>query len=213
MRERYFSTNSIETTKKLSKDAHDFLSSYSKGVNQGLSEKNSIIFTLLGIKPEEWKVEDSLLVNQLACYIGLAQSQESAEKFIIKLLKLNEKSKETIKLLYSPYLDDMNEELVEIIQNKLKISYEKLIPKDVFEKYHIPKFDGSNNWVVSSSKMFENSTLLASDPHLEISRLPSFWYEVVFKMKNTTISGISLPGLPSIAMGRSNNVAWVHLIL
>ena len=42
---------------------------------------------------------------------------------------------------------------------------------------------------------------MSADPHLMINRSPGFWYEVIFKMKDKTTMGISLPGFPTVVMG------------
>jgi penicillin G amidase len=73
---------------------------------------------------------------------------------------------------------------------------------------------GSNNWVVASSHSTSGKPLLANDPHLGLSA-PAIWYfarlQVAGKDKNTPeldVIGATLPGLPSVILGRTAKVAW-----
>ena len=49
---------------------------------------------------------------------------------------------------------------------------------------------------------------MASDPHLEINRLPAIWYEVVLEWGDEYLMGASLPGTPMVAVGRTRDLAW-----
>ena len=50
--------------------------------------------------------------------------------------------------------------------------------------------------------------LYASDPHL-MNAIPSFWQLYHCEFSNgQVVSGISMAGVPGIAMGRTNNIAW-----
>ena len=51
--------------------------------------------------------------------------------------------------------------------------------------------------------------MLASDPHLEVNRLPSIWYEVVLRWgRHDYAIGATLPGCPLMAVGRTPRLAW-----
>jgi penicillin G amidase len=68
---------------------------------------------------------------------------------------------------------------------------------------------GSNNWVVAGSHSTSGKPLLANDPHLGLGA-PAIWYFTRLKSKESGIDviGASLPGLPSVVLGRNANVAW-----
>jgi penicillin G amidase len=66
---------------------------------------------------------------------------------------------------------------------------------------------GSNNWVVSGAHTASGRPLLSSDPHLGHS-IPSIWYMVHLEAPGLDVSGVSLPGGPSIVIGRNDHIAW-----
>jgi penicillin amidase len=66
---------------------------------------------------------------------------------------------------------------------------------------------GSNAVVVHGSRSASGTPLLASDPHLGIFA-PSIWFIVGWSTPEQQITGISVPGLPFIAIGRNEHIAW-----
>ncbi|MFQ5606669.1 MAG: penicillin acylase family protein [Candidatus Zixiibacteriota bacterium] len=69
---------------------------------------------------------------------------------------------------------------------------------------------GSNGWVVAAEKSASGKPLLAGDPHLDVTRLPQFWYALGMHIAEDGADafGITTPGLPFIAMGHNNAAAW-----
>ncbi|MCL4810739.1 MAG: penicillin acylase family protein, partial [Thermoanaerobaculia bacterium] len=50
--------------------------------------------------------------------------------------------------------------------------------------------------------------LYASDPHLEVNRLPAIWYEVVGTLPGGDFrTGVTVPGVPGLVMGRTRAIA------
>lgn len=68
----------------------------------------------------------------------------------------------------------------------------------------------SNAWVVSGSRTRSGKPMLAADPHLEVTRLPQFWYYVGLHIESHGIDvvGITTPGVPVIIMGHNNAAAY-----
>jgi len=73
---------------------------------------------------------------------------------------------------------------------------------------------GSNNWVVAGARTTTGRPLLANDPHLGLSA-PAIWYFARIKApaigaggKPVDVIGATLPGLPSVVLGRTAGVAW-----
>lgn len=66
---------------------------------------------------------------------------------------------------------------------------------------------GSNNWVISGDWTESGQPLLANDPHLG-SRIPSVWYLAELQGDNLHVIGATLPGLPGIAIGHNEQIAW-----
>ena len=65
----------------------------------------------------------------------------------------------------------------------------------------------SNNWVVSGKRTATGQPLLANDPHLQ-SSAPSIWYMVHLSAPGLRAAGVSVSGLPGIAVGHNEHIAW-----
>src|SRR3989304_2145933 len=71
---------------------------------------------------------------------------------------------------YLPYLAGTDFEPLRDIQIPKRLSDEALeLLAD------LPRLAGSNAWAVSPARSATGRALLASDPHLEVNRLPAFW--------------------------------------
>jgi penicillin G amidase len=66
---------------------------------------------------------------------------------------------------------------------------------------------GSNNWVVNGSRTVSGKPLLANDPHLSLAA-PAIWYFTRQKAPGIDVTGATLPGGPSVILGRTKGVAW-----
>lgn len=74
---------------------------------------------------------------------------------------------------------------------------------------------GSNNWVIDPSRSSTENAWLSNDPHLGLSN-PSTWYIAHLKLRDRgedssasfNVSGVSLPGIPSIIIGHNEHIAW-----
>ena len=67
---------------------------------------------------------------------------------------------------------------------------------------------GSNNWAVTGALSATGSPLIAGDPHLPPS-MPGIWYQVgLHRPDGRFLRGASLPGMPGVYMGQSNDVCW-----
>jgi penicillin G amidase len=66
---------------------------------------------------------------------------------------------------------------------------------------------GSNNWAVSGERSATGSPLIAGDPHLPPS-MPGIFYQVDLELDGRFARGASLPGVPGINMGQTNDVAF-----
>lgn len=66
---------------------------------------------------------------------------------------------------------------------------------------------GSNNWVVNGTHTTSGKPLLANDPHLSLAA-PAIWYFTKQKAPGIEVTGATLPGGPSVILGRTKGVAW-----
>jgi penicillin amidase len=66
---------------------------------------------------------------------------------------------------------------------------------------------GSNNWVISGAHTASGKPLLSNDPHLGHS-VPSIWYMIHLEAPGMDVSGVSLPGAPTVIIGHNQRIAW-----
>jgi penicillin G amidase len=66
---------------------------------------------------------------------------------------------------------------------------------------------GSNNWAVTGERSANGRALVAGDPHLPPS-MPGIFYQVDLELDGRFARGASLPGIPGISMGQTNDVAF-----
>ncbi|MDO8680258.1 MAG: penicillin acylase family protein [Acidobacteriota bacterium] len=73
---------------------------------------------------------------------------------------------------------------------------------------------GSNNWAVDAAHSASGTALVANDMHLAIN-VPIIWYRASMAYADSSqpktaarVTGVTLPGLPSIVVGSNGQVAW-----
>lgn len=66
---------------------------------------------------------------------------------------------------------------------------------------------GSNTWVVSGSRSATGLPLLAADPHVALS-VPCAWMEMHLSCPDMDVSGLTIPGIPGVVVGRNRRIAW-----
>jgi len=66
---------------------------------------------------------------------------------------------------------------------------------------------GSNNWTISGALTASGKPLLANDPH-RVLALPSLRYLVHLVAPGWNVIGAGEPGLPGVALGHNQHIAW-----
>jgi penicillin amidase len=67
---------------------------------------------------------------------------------------------------------------------------------------------GSNAWAVSGARSASGKPMLAGDPHLQANQLPALMFEIRGRVADQIWLGATIPGLPTIGVGRNRDVAW-----
>lgn len=67
---------------------------------------------------------------------------------------------------------------------------------------------GSNNWAVSGARTASGAPLLASDPHVPLVPLPTYWYPVHLECPAYRVQGGCFPGFPAFGFGHNGWLAW-----
>jgi penicillin amidase len=69
---------------------------------------------------------------------------------------------------------------------------------------------GSNNWAVAGRLTADGGAIVANDMHLGLSA-PNIWYRASMVWRDTRprrLTGVTLPGVPSLVAGSNGDVAW-----
>ena len=179
------------------------LNVFCDGINDGLKQaKRSLAMRAAGYRPEPWTPQAVMLIGNLLAFAGLAVGQQRAERLILEMIHAGVDA-ERLKELYAPHLDHADFDLLRRVNIDNQMSDAALAHLPDF-----PRFCGSNAWAVSPRRSASGGALLASDPHLEIDRLPATWYEVVLKWPGHYLMGASLPGTTLFGVGRNRQLAW-----
>ena len=203
MRQMDFASAARADVDRCGRIGRELLRAYCAGVNEYLRRFGPpLALRLVGYRPEPWAPQDSLLTVHLMSYVGLAQSQQDMEKFLIQAVRSGV-SVRRLKRLFSPHLDGLDEATAALIRD-VRICEPLLSPAVPFA----PAFTASNNWAVSASRSASGRALQCNDPHLEVNRLPCVWYELVMHTPDDYRVGVSVPGLPGLVMGRTRSISY-----
>ncbi len=87
-------------------------------------------------------------------------------------------------------------------------SLDTLLQPDRFHPVPSPgKGGASNAWAAAPTRVASGGTLLANDPHLELTA-PAIWYLARVNLSTGDIIGGTIPGLPLVLVGRSSDFGW-----
>lgn len=181
----------------------DHLTVYCEGVNDGMKQAGrSLPMWAVGFRPQPWNQQSVMLIGNLLSFGGLAVGQQHTERLMVELIQTGIRD-DRLREWFAPRLDDADFELLRQVKISSQLSDEALeLITD------LPRLAGSNAWAVSPARSASGHALLASDPHLEINRLPAIWYEVCLRWEGDYVMGATLPGCPLFAVARTSRLAW-----
>src|SRR6476620_1090779 len=177
---------------------------YCRCVIYGLVDAGTTLpMWVTGFRPRPWEPTSVLLIGKLLSFAGLTIGEQENERLLLELIQLGVDD-ERLRELFTPYLDGIDLAPLREIRIAKRLSDETL---EVLAD--LPRLAGSNAWAVSPARSATGKALLASDPHLEVNRLPSIWHEVSLRWGDGQYAmGAPLPGCPIMAVGRTNRLAW-----
>jgi len=197
-----------------SPDAEAILSAFTDGINaeiRSLTAKAKtkktgpglpIEFQLAGFAPEPWKPQDCL--NRMAAFsvTGNAFSELRDAELIAKLGV--EKASALLSLDPKVKLDPAaGVDLGGLTPSLLK----NLIGSDARIEFPSDGKQGSNDWTISGRLTSTGKPILANDPHRVVA-VPSLRYIVHLVAPGWDVIGAGEPGLPGIAVGHNQHIAW-----
>ena len=179
------------------------LQAYCDGLSAGLrATGRSLPMRATGFYPDAWTPASVVLVGQLLSFGGLAVSQLQNERLLIELIHAGA-DPAALTEMFEPRLDDVDFDLVRNVTMSNQLS------DDALELLvDLPRLAGSNAWAVRPHRSATGHALLASDPHLEINRLPAIWYEAVLRWPKNYLIGATLPGCPLFSVARTPKLSW-----
>ena len=206
---------------KFPADVKAALAAYAAGVNAYIAEGLSVRpaeFWVLGARPGKWEPADSVAWSiMMALDLGGNYNNE-----LFRLNLARHFTTEQIWQLMPQYPGDPVPETADfaglyrqlgVFKPELKTSdashdvqQAQALPPQMFLTEPTEGL-GSNNWVVAGRRSASGKPLLANDPHLGLT-VPAIWYFARIKAPGLDVIGATLPGLPSVVLGRTDRIAW-----
>ncbi len=237
MRHKYHAAAALE---KLSEQDRALLDAYAAGVNNYVSTCRELPFEYLLLRTEfdEWSAYDCL--TALSFQTWFSDAIQNRDEFFVRLVENVGLAKaRTLALPYPDWglytvpsksslgrIDSPDSVSSSATELAVRSGAKALVVSDVAKAkslrgriaeqvianncYGLSMSAGSNGWVVSKDKSVSGGALLAGDPHLDVTRLPQFWYAVGLHTNDGEFDalGITVPGLPLVVMGHNREAAW-----
>lgn len=192
-----------------SPDTKTILQAFTDGINAYIAERMKpggpglpIEFQIAGFKPELWKPEDCL--NRMAAYSMM--SNASAELYHAEAVAALGAARATKLFAFDPAVEldpapgiNFSGLTPELLRN--------VVSSDSRIEFPAHALEGSNDWTVSGALTASGKPIVANDPHRVIAE-PSLRYIVHLVAPGWDVIGAGEPGLPGVAVGHNQNIAW-----
>ena len=190
-------------------DAKAILEAFTAGINAYIAEVERpggrglpVEFQIAGFKPEPWHAVDCL--NRMAAY-SMTGNAASELKHAQLVAVVGAETATTlfdfdpaVKLAPSPG-SDFSGLSPDVLKN--------FTGSDVRIPFDPNVLHESNNWTVSGALTLSGKPLLANDPHRVLAE-PSLRYVVHLIAPGWNVIGAGEPGLPGVAAGHNDRIAW-----
>ena len=191
------------TVPNLSDEARATMTAYVNGINTFLETRSGPLppeFLIFGLEPEPWTLPDVLVWGKMMAY-NLGGNWDSE---VLRARLSTRLDTSQVAELWPPYPGD-----APITLPDFRTLYGQLELDSLWTNatHPLPLGTGSNNWVVDGSKSATGLPLLANDPHLGL-QTPSLWYFAHLSAPGLEVIGATLPGTPSVLLGRNDRIAW-----
>lgn len=82
------------------------------------------------------------------------------------------------------------------------------IPDHPISPFRSTAFVGASNvWAAAPKRSASGGTLLANDPHVQLTA-PAMWYLARMNLQTGAVIGGTIPGIPAVLTGRSDQLGW-----
>lgn len=203
------------------------LKAYTEGVNYYVENCGALPFEyqLLGQDFEPWRILDCVTIFSFQTWFS--NFMMSPDAAIVKMLEKSD-SLRIKELLYNypdwapftvPQVNNLrkqDDKTVSRSGNPLTAWIRDRAAAEIIENSLAPFLmsRASNSWVTAPERGKNGAAIFASDPHLDITRLPQFWYFLGLHIEEDSIDalGISTPGLPFLVMGHNRKIAYAFTV-
>ena len=191
-----------EAVKKLDPMTRDAMQRYVDGINYYLdTEGPNLYMKLLGLEKEKWTMADPMMVGMMLNWsLGYNMKHELLYYKIAKKIG-SERTRQLLNYVPAGTSTIFRDEVMQLADT---------ISLDVLDRLGSLAgcISASNNWVISSKKTADGSTIFASDMQVHSSKLPSDFYYVRVISGDMDVTGAQVVGLPFIASGYNRKAAW-----
>jgi len=190
-------------------DTREILEAFTQGINYYMESVKKpggpglpIEFEIAGFTPEPWQPQDCL--NRMAAF-SMTGNAASELEYARALSELGASKAAKIVNLDPPVALDPDSHLdLSGLTPELLDSFVGSDRRIVFPARSI---EGSNNWTIAGARTVTGKPFLANDPHRVVG-LPSLRYMVHLVAPGWDVIGAGEPGLPGVALGHNENIAW-----
>ena len=202
--------------KALDRESRAFIQAYIDGVNEYITARKGthhLEFTLAGIRPSPWAVED---VVSILYFMGWNMAANINTEIVSQMLveKLGpRRAAEIFPVNINPDDSADTARLASANRNALPTAATVHPERDralmsllrgQMNQYNL----GSNNWAVSGALTKSGKPLVANDPHLDSRMIPGPLYPVGIITPEVRAVGAIVPGMPGVMIGRNEHVAF-----
>jgi penicillin amidase len=192
-----------------SPDARQIAAAFTRGINAFIDhcgDRLPVEFQILGLRPRKWQPEDCL--GRMSGIVMTRNFQsEIARAELVAAVGIDKARQIAPVDPPRPYAPAPGLDLAGIDRSIL-VGYNAAARPLPFKLGG----DGSNDWVVDGTLSASGKPMLANDPHRSIS-LPSLRYLVHLHAPGWNVIGSGEPGLPGVAVGHNERVAWGFTIV
>ncbi|MBL4927482.1 penicillin acylase family protein [Fuscibacter oryzae] len=192
------------------------LAAYSSGVNAWIEQVNSGArgrgapeFFFFSNEIAAWSPADCLAIQKLMALQLSSHLESEVQRAQLSLILPPERLRDLL-------ADDPNPAVAALpdyaslmpgpmpAANPRKLAY----LDDPLSPFHSAAFAGASNaWAAVPKRSAAGGSLLANDPHLQLTA-PSFWYLARLQLPTGGVIGGTIPGMPIVLVGRSDKLGW-----
>ncbi|WP_298566716.1 penicillin acylase family protein [uncultured Aliiroseovarius sp.] len=198
-------------------EALDALKAYSSGVNAYLSRVNNEAlgrgapeFFLFSNDISPWQPADSIAILKLMGVQLSGHLEEEVMRARVSLALPEDRVRDILPDIPGTGVAALPDYAALYQTSAQKFAAQTTAPNDRPFLWPAPdrgQAGASNAWAAAANRSAAGGTLLANDPHLGFSA-PSIWYLARLELSTGGVIGGTIPGMPAMMLGRSDDFGW-----